>query len=102
MVVFADMALSADCEVLPSRSHILDALFVQLGSADYLDEEGKSLGLKTFDPIMLFQNMRSGLVRPKMRWSDCFIEDMKDKNLEGTDTRDRRQWRMVTMNVNPT
>jgi len=40
--------------------------------------------------------------RPKRRWSDCVTKDMKEKNLEGTDARDRRKWRTTIMNVSPT
>jgi len=40
--------------------------------------------------------------RPKIRWSDYVTEDMKEKNLEGTDSRDWSKWRKEVMNVDPT
>jgi len=39
--------------------------------------------------------------RSRRRWADCDNEDMKEKNLESTDARDRRKWRKEVMNVDP-
>jgi len=39
--------------------------------------------------------------RPKSRWSDCVTKDMKKKNPEGTNARERREWRKAVINFDP-
>ena len=44
---------------------------------------------------------RRGRGRPKKRWKDCVVEDMREKNLQEHYVQDRTRWRRLTMNSDP-
>ena len=39
--------------------------------------------------------------RPERRWMDCVREDMKEKNLEERDVKDRNKWKTLIKNGDP-
>ena len=40
--------------------------------------------------------------RPKFRWKDNVLKDMQEKGLREQDAQDRRRWRRLTRNSDPT
>ena len=39
--------------------------------------------------------------RPKRRWNDCIVEDLREKSLQQEDVMDRREWRRRVRNSDP-
>jgi hypothetical protein len=43
-----------------------------------------------------------GRDRPKKRWKNCIIKDLREKNLTGDEVHNRADWKRLAKNAGPT